>query len=246
MTVSQVLKQLKKLDVNKATGLDNTSAHLLKAGAAPLSTPLTHIFNVSLRTGIIPSKWKISRVTPLFKDGPRTAVGNYRPISIIPVVMKLLERIVHDQFHDYLTYHNMFSSKQSGFRPKHSTLTTLLEVSDYILKNMDAGHFVGAVFLDLKKAFDTVCQPILINKLQSFGVGDLELDWFTSYLSNRKQITKVGTATSDMASVNFGVPQGSILSFVFFFPMIGDITTLPKALGKVPVVSEIDISHSWY
>ena len=124
--------------------------------------------------------------------------------------MKLLERIVHDQFHDYLTYHNMFSSEQSGFRPKHSTLTTLLEVSDYILKNMDTGHFVGAVFLDLKKAFDTVCHPILINKLQSFGVGGLALDWFTSYLSNRKQITKVGTgtATSDMASVNFGVPQG--------------------------------------
>ena len=100
--------QLKKLDVNKATGLDNVSSRLLKAGAVALSTPLTHIFNhcVSLRTGIVPSKWEISRVTPLFKDGPRTAVGNYR--SVIPVVMKLLERIFHDQFHDYLTYYNMF------------------------------------------------------------------------------------------------------------------------------------------
>ena len=216
MTVSQVLKQLKKSDVNKATGLVNISSRLLKAGAVPLSTPLTHIINVSLRTGIVPSKWKIRRVTPLFKDGPQTAVGNYRPISVIPVVMKLLERIIHDQFHDYRTYHNMFSSEQSGFRPKHSILTTLLEVSDYILKNMDAGHFVGAVFLDLKKAFDTVCYPILINKLHSFGVGGLELDWFTSYLPNRKQIIKVGTATSDMASVNFDVPQGSILGPLLF------------------------------
>ena len=83
VTVSQVFKQLKKLDVNKAIGFDDISARLLKAGAVSLSTPLTHIFNVSLRTGIVPSKWKISRVTPLSKDGPRRAVGNYRHISVI-------------------------------------------------------------------------------------------------------------------------------------------------------------------
>ena len=121
---------------------------------------------------------------------------------------------------------SLFSSEQLGFRSKHSTLTTLLEVSNYILKNMDAGYFVGAVFLDLKKAFDTVCHPILINKLQSFGVGGLELDWFASYLSNKKQITKVGTATSDMASVNFGVPQGSILGLLLFTLCINSLPSI--------------------
>ena len=91
---------------------------------------------------------------------------------------------------------------------------------------MDAGHFVGAVFLDLKRAFDTVCHPILINKLHIFGVGGLELDWFTSYLSNRKQNTKVGTATSDLASVNFGVPQGSILVPLLFTLYINSLHSI--------------------
>ena len=238
VTEAQVLKHLKKLDANKATGLDKISARLLKAGAEPLSLPLTHIFNLSLTNGIVPAKWKISRVTPLFKDGSRSSVGNYRPISVIPVVMKVLERIVHDQFHDYLSYHNMFSAEQSGFRPRHSTQTTLLEVSDYILKSIDDGHLVGAVFLDLKKALDTVCHPILIKKLQSFGVSGLGLDWFISYLSDRQQVTQVGTAMSDVANVKFGVPQGSILGPLLFTLYINSLPSIVESLCKIDLYAD--------
>jgi len=151
ITEDQVFKSLASLDTRKATGLDGVSSRLIKAGAGPLTSPLTKLFNRSLSSGSIPQQWKMSRVTPLYKDGAHTEVNNYRPISVIPVVMKIFERLVHDQLYSHLSTNNLLSSNQSGFRPKHSTLTTLIDVTDYVLQNIDAGHLIGGIFIDLKK-----------------------------------------------------------------------------------------------
>ena len=125
VTPGFVTFQFLHLPNGKATGLDQLSTRLLKAGVATFSTPLTHIYNSSLQLGIVPEEWKTARVTPIYKDGRKDDTNNYRPISVLPVTLKVLERAVHDQLYIFLTEHNLLTSKQSGFRKLHSTTTAL-------------------------------------------------------------------------------------------------------------------------
>ena len=152
------------LEVKKATGLDNMPSRLLKLAARILVPSLTFIFNQSLCSGIVHLDWKLARVTPVFKKGKRQDVNNYRPISIIPAVAKVFERIIYDQFYKYLN-----DNCQSGFRSLHSTLTALLEATNSWSVNIDNGFINGVIFIDLKKAFDTIDHKILkqVSELRS-------------------------------------------------------------------------------
>ena len=160
-SVSKVLALLSKLCKSKATGLDKISARFLRESADLITNHLCAIFNQSIVSGVFPDEWKLSKVIPLFKQGERSDLNNYRPIPVIPVVAKVFERIIYDQLYDYLTENNLISSHQSGFRSLHSTVTALLEATDNWAYNIEQGKVNAVVFLDLKKAFDTVDHDIL-------------------------------------------------------------------------------------
>ena len=148
---------------------------------------------------------------PLYKKGGRGEVGNYRPVSILPVVSKIFERIVYDQLSKHLDKHNILYKYQSGFRRSYSTETALIDLSDRIKFSMDKGLYTGMVMIDLQKAFDTVNHAIMSDKLGAIGCDDGSVNWFNSYLSNRSQFIDIKVTLSDRGEVTCGVPQGSIL-----------------------------------
>jgi hypothetical protein len=181
ISVSFTLKQLRGLKTGKAVGLDNIPLRLLKDSACIVATPLTTIINASLRQGIVPDDWKSARVTPLLKKGKVEDLDSYRPISVLPIVSKLLERAVHTQLGEYSKEHNILSPYQCGFRKAHSTEFAALSPADTIRRNIEQGQLTGALFTDFRKTFDSIDHSVLLNKLSALGIVDHELVWFEDY-----------------------------------------------------------------
>ena len=206
--------ELSRLNPNKSCGIDGINARFLKDASSEIKEVVAFIINLSIDTNEVPTYFKKARIRPLFKKGYTNLVENYRPVSILNVISKILERAIYVQFEKYLNTDNLIYNHQSGFRRKHSTDTCLIHLMDYIQTNMSEGKYVGMVLLDLQKAFDTVDHEILCNKLSHMGVRCT--DWFKSYLCNRQQIVTVSGIDSEPGIVKCGVPQGSILSPTIF------------------------------
>ena len=224
-----VFIKLRKLQRKKACGYDELPSGMLRDAASVILEPLAHIINMSLSSGIVPTKWKIAKVIPLYKSGPKSDIGNYRPISILPVLSKVLESLVHQKLISYLEENRLLYDHQFGFRSKRSTELAVTLLVDKIRKEADKGNITGAIYIDLSKAFDTMSHSSLLDKLPSYGIKDLELLWFTDYLFLRKQIVEYDGVYSNTESVTVGVPQGSILGPLVFLILFNDVHKSLKA-----------------
>ena len=218
-----------KLKTNKAPGYDDYNTQIMKNIYATIEVPLLHIVNLSFKNGVFPDKMKIAKVLPLFKSGEKFVVGNYRPISLLPLFSKILERIMHSRLYKYFESNKFLYGKQFGFRKNNSVDYGLMEVVNDISQSMSKKQLTLGVFIDLSKAFDTVNHEILLQKLKKYGVVGVELAWLKCYLTNRHQFVKIDNEESSFLKVKCGVPQGSILGPLLFLIYVNDMHfSVPK------------------
>ena len=218
-----VKDMIASLKSKSSFGHDGVSSILLKQLSPEIYKVLTCIINQSLMTGIFPNSLKIAKISPIYKKEDPHLTDNYRPISLLPVISKVFEKVAFKQVYNYFDKNKLLYKSQYGFRKKHSTELAGLEFNDKIVNYLDKGQLPLAIFLDLSKAFDTIDHDILIRKLYYYGVAGNSLNWFKSYLTNRKQYVQFKDSVSSCSMIKTGVPQGSILGPLLFIIYMNDI-----------------------
>ena len=216
VTASEVELEILSTPHNKAYGLFSCPIPLLKCASKTISKPLCKIINDSITSGVFPSRLKHAKVIPIYKNDDVTDPNNYRPISLLSVFNRIIEKLIYRQLKSFLEDCNIFYHSQYGFRERRSTEHALIDIVNQIQSNFDKGIYTCGIFIDLKKAFDTVDHSILLQKLYHYGIRGIVNDWFRFYLSDRIQSTQIGPNISNKQRMTCGVPQGSVLDLYSF------------------------------
>lgn len=229
----EILHLISSFKNKKSAGIDGLVVGTIKKVADVICYPLVFIVNMSLETGKFPSQMKEAVVVPIFKSNDKKILGNYRPITLLPIFSKLLEKVVKIQLVNYLESTHFFSANQFGFKKGLSTEDALLNFISKLIHNKNDGNKTAGLFLDFQKAFDVIEHDILLNKLWMAGIRGVCSLWFRSYLSDRDQRVRVDNVLSEIGEVKYGVPQGSVLGPVLFLVILMNYVKVYLE-GKLP------------